>query len=133
MDWHSPEQVAALLDLHVRTVRGYIRDGRLPAVKVGKQYRIAGADLDAFLGRPSREPSVEVTAVIEVDDVDRDLADRLSTLVVAGAQGTPTLRVQAVWDSGREHLKLIAIGDLAATASVLATVQGYLGARTEES
>ena len=48
----SVEQVAAQLGLHVRTVRNYVRDGRLKAVRIGKQYRIARADLDALTGQP---------------------------------------------------------------------------------
>ncbi|HEX5997016.1 MAG TPA: helix-turn-helix domain-containing protein, partial [Jiangellales bacterium] len=49
-EMYSVEQVAHRLGLHVRTVRGYIRTGRLKAVRIGKQYRIAGADLDALTG-----------------------------------------------------------------------------------
>ncbi len=41
----SVEQVAELLGLHVRTVRNYVRDGRLKAVRIGKQYRITRTDL----------------------------------------------------------------------------------------
>ncbi|MEE3921927.1 helix-turn-helix domain-containing protein [Micromonospora sp. BRA006-A] len=52
-DMYSVEQVADLLGLHVRTVRGYIRSGRLRATRIGKQYRIARADLDALTGRPT--------------------------------------------------------------------------------
>ena len=46
----SPHQVADALGLHVRTVRNYVRDGRLPATRVGKQYRIAREDLEKFFG-----------------------------------------------------------------------------------
>ena len=131
MGWHSPEQVAESLGLHVRTVRGYIRAGRLPAVRIGKQYRIAQGDLDAFTGRPSRaSPRAEVSAVVEIADVDVALADRLSTLVVAGAQTAGGLRVQAVYDGAATRLKLIVIGAPAATADVLHTVEAYLGAST---
>jgi hypothetical protein len=34
----------------VKTVRNYVRDGRLKAVRIGKQYRIAREDLEAFMG-----------------------------------------------------------------------------------
>ena len=54
------EQVAERLGLHVKTVRNYVRDGRLKAVRIGKQYRIARADLEALTGRPEpprRNPS----------------------------------------------------------------------------
>ena len=86
---YSADQVAELLGLHVRTVRSYLRDGRLRAVRIGKQYRIAQADLDAFTGAPAVAPSagaVEVTSVVRIDPIDPALAERLSTYLVAGAQ-----------------------------------------------
>ena len=52
-DLYSAEQVADRLGLHVRTVRNYVREGRLKAVRIGKQYRIAGEDLAALTGRPA--------------------------------------------------------------------------------
>lgn len=55
--YYSVDQVAELLDLHVRTVRGYVRDGRLKATRIGKQYRIAREDLEAFTGRPAPSSS----------------------------------------------------------------------------
>lgn len=115
--WHSVEDVAERLGLHVRTVRGYIRDGRLTAVRIGKQYRIAQADLDAFTGRPARRPA-EVSAVVELDGITRLAADRVSTLLVAGAQAQP-LRVQTVYDDDRGRLRVIVFGGLADTADLL--------------
>ncbi|HXF81319.1 MAG TPA: helix-turn-helix domain-containing protein [bacterium] len=43
------EQVAAYLQLNRLTVYRYIREGRLPAIKLGKAYRIRKADVEAFL------------------------------------------------------------------------------------
>ncbi|MEV6492893.1 helix-turn-helix domain-containing protein [Actinoplanes sp. NPDC051633] len=126
-EWLSPEQVAERLGLHVRTVRGYIRDQRLHAVRIGKQYRIARADLDAFIGRPApARPRAEVSAVIEIADVDRVLADRLSTLVVAGAQQR-LARAQVIYDGERSRLKVIVIGDVPAATDVLHALEGLLG------
>jgi len=34
-DLYSVEQVADLLNLHVRTVRNYVRESRLKAVRIG--------------------------------------------------------------------------------------------------
>jgi excisionase family DNA binding protein len=48
---YSVDQVAELLGLHVKTVRNYVREGQLRAVCIGKQYRIALEDLEAFTGR----------------------------------------------------------------------------------
>jgi excisionase family DNA binding protein len=41
------------LSVHPKTVLRYIRDGRLPAVRIGKSYRIALAALETLLGAPS--------------------------------------------------------------------------------
>ncbi|WFE25995.1 helix-turn-helix domain-containing protein [Solwaraspora sp. WMMD791] len=131
--WLSVEQVAERLDLHVRTVRGYIRDGRLPAVRIGKQYRIAAADLDAFTGRspnvtaPDR-PVVEVSAVVDLDGVDAGDADRLGTLLVAGAESgsgasaEPPLRLQTGYDPARARLKIVVFGGPADVAAILSTI-----------
>ncbi|MFU8854606.1 helix-turn-helix domain-containing protein [Micromonospora sp. SL1-18] len=134
-DLYSVEQVAELLDLHVRTVRGYIRAGRLRAVRIGKQYRIARADLDALTGRPAppapdRAPALEVSSIVQVDGVDRLAADRLATLVLAavntGHDPARPLRVQTVHDEERHRMKLVILGDAAATADLLHLVDAVL-------
>ena len=53
---YSAEQIADLLNLHVRTVRNYVREGRLKAVRIGKQYRIAREDQPAG-GQPDLQRS----------------------------------------------------------------------------
>src|SRR5690606_41503039 len=87
MEHYTVEQAARLLGLHVKTVRGYVRDGRLKAVKIGKQYRIAREDLEAFTGLPLAPAGAarraEASVIVEVEGVDRALMDRLSTLVLA--------------------------------------------------
>ncbi|WP_026403947.1 helix-turn-helix domain-containing protein [Actinomadura rifamycini] len=136
---YSVEEVADLLGLHVRTVRGYIRDGRLNAVRIGKQYRIAPADLEALTGRPSTPggtgagASVEVSSIVEIDGVDRAAADRLSTLVLAaantgasGGSAADRLRVQAVHDAERRRLKFVVLGGAGPTADVLRLLESVL-------
>nr|WP_279635938.1 helix-turn-helix domain-containing protein [Kitasatospora cheerisanensis] len=49
-EFYSVEDVAGLLGLHVKTVRGYVRDGKLKATRIGKQYRIARGEVEAFTG-----------------------------------------------------------------------------------
>jgi excisionase family DNA binding protein len=135
---YSVEQVADRLGLHVRTVRGYIRAGRLKAVRIGKQYRIAAADLDALTGRsqpaaarPTDVAPVEVSSIVQIDGVDRAAADRLATLVLAGANTThdPThpLRIQTVHDEERNRMKIVILGGAAATADVLHLLEAVLG------
>ncbi|MBB5114042.1 helix-turn-helix domain-containing protein [Micromonospora echinospora] len=133
-DMYSVEQVADLLGLHVRTVRGYIRSGRLRATRIGKQYRIARADLDALTGRPSvaaTGPAAEVSSVLRLDGVDRAAADRLGTLVLAGVNThhdpDRPLRVQTVHDEERQRMTIMILGDLTATADLLRLVDAVLG------
>lgn len=136
---YSAEQVAERLGLHVRTVRGYVRDGRLKAVRIGKQYRIASDDLAAFVGQSAAEPAgtrgVEVSSVVQIDGIGPAGADRLSTLVVAGAQTsryTPDpLRIQAIYDQEQARLKIVIFGGAGATAEVLRMIEAVLGVEND--
>jgi excisionase family DNA binding protein len=132
---YSVEQVADRLGLHVRTVRGYIRTGRLPAVRIGRQYRIARTDLDALTGRPGPDGSagaatVEVSSIVQVDHVDRAAADRLGTLVLAAANtadgSARPLRLQTLHDEERSRMKIVILGGAADTADLLRLVDAVL-------
>src|SRR5688572_6299917 len=48
-DLLTVEQVADYLQLNKLTIYKYIREGRLPAVKIGKVYRVRRPDIEAFL------------------------------------------------------------------------------------
>jgi excisionase family DNA binding protein len=45
----KPRYVAKLCDVSPRTVVRWINEGRIPAVKVGRVWRIRARDLDRFL------------------------------------------------------------------------------------
>ncbi|NJP32070.1 helix-turn-helix domain-containing protein [Micromonospora sp. HSS6-12] len=133
---YSVEQVAERLGLHVRTVRGYIRSGRLRAVRIGKQYRIAARDLAALTGgtapvtAPGPVGPVEVSSIVRIDGVDQVAADRLGTLVQAGAATRhdpgPPLRLQTMYDDERNRMTLVILGDPTATADLLRLVDSVL-------
>ncbi|MFE3195267.1 helix-turn-helix domain-containing protein [Nocardia sp. NPDC059240] len=134
---YSVEDVAERLGLHVRTVRGYVRDGKLPATRIGKQYRINQADLEAFTGLPApdtgstaRQRHSEVSSIVEVDAVDPATADRVSTLLTGMAgnrfANDQTLRVQTFYDRERARLKVILVGGLGDTARLLEYMEGVL-------
>lgn len=129
--YYSVEQVAEFLGLHVRTVRGYIRDGRLAATRIGKQYRIARADLEALTGAPVAAQgaggrSAEVSSVVRIEEIDRARADRLSTTVLAAIAGPREsgrpLHVETVLDEEARTLRLVILGDPADTAALLTIV-----------
>ena len=135
---YSIEDVAALLGLHVKTVRGYVRDGRLEAVRIGRQYRIGADALEAFTGRavtpPRRGPAVEVSSIVQIDDVDRALVDRVSTLVMSsagsGAQDDGRLRVEMAYDEAKSRMKIIVLGGPDSTAELLRIVGALVGDRS---
>ncbi|HEX6360717.1 helix-turn-helix domain-containing protein [Actinophytocola sp.] len=132
---YSVEEVAEQLGLHVRTVRGYVRDGRLPAVRIGKQYRISRENLEAFVGSPVVDPPevgrhrhVDVSSIVEIDVVSPETAHRVSTLLTAMRTGPSDqpLRVQTVYDEGRARMKVIVVGGLGDTRHVLEYLQAVL-------
>lgn len=134
----SPQEAAELLGLHVRTVRRYIREGRLEAVQVGNRYRIARESLEALVdgpldaGRhdPSRDrPRTDVSSVVDLQPIDRDDAQRLTTLLL-GAAGTgdgerPKLDVHVVHEPERERLRVVITGSAADAAALLALVAAF--------
>ena len=123
---YSVEQVAERLGLHVRTVRNYVRDGRLKAVRIGKQYRISADDLAAFTGvqpQVTGTRHVEVSAIVEVDGIGEQDAGRLAMMIMGGANtrgtGDRPLRIETAYDQSRARLKVIVLGDPADAAELL--------------
>ena len=64
---YTVEQFAERLRLHPKTVRRFIREGRLRAVKVGRSYRILRSDMEAF-GIP-RSNAAPVRVTVDPDTV----------------------------------------------------------------
>lgn len=138
---YSVDQVADQLGLHVRTVRGYVRDGRLKATRVGRQYRITQEDLEAFTGLPAPSPArrtrhTEVSGIVQIDAIDPVAVGRLTNLVMAaatgrhsnlpGRQGADRLRVESVYDEERATLKIIVLGGLDTTAELLRLIDSVV-------
>jgi excisionase family DNA binding protein len=131
---YSLNQVAMRLGLHVRTVRAYVRTGRLRAIRIGKQYRVAREELEALVGASNSREAVarrrraEVSSVVQMDAVTQHMvtrvADHLRNAVKSPRDDGSALRVETIYDQGRAHLKVIVIGSLSAVANVF----GLLGA-----
>jgi excisionase family DNA binding protein len=127
---YSVEQVAKRLGLHVKTVRTYVREGRLKAVRIGKQYRIARLDLEAMTGRAEplaepvrRERHVEVSSIVEIDAISPEMANRLTVSLMAVASG---IRVETIFNAERARLKIILVGDLDKNVSYLEIIGAIL-------
>lgn len=139
---YSVEDVAELLGLHVKTVRSYVRDGRLRATRIGKQYRIARSDLEEFTGQPAsvplreavrRQRHVEVSSIVQVDAIDPATMTRLANLVGPAVShswaGPPGLRVQLRYDEERASLKIVILGAVDDTVELLRIIDAMLADR----
>jgi len=133
----SLEEVAERLGVQVRTVRSYVRKGRVKAIRIGKQYRVAREDLESITGphawraSTARHRNAEVSSVVQVDAVTQETADRVITHL-QGASKAPredgsTLRVETIYDRGRAQLKVIVIGSLSGTAAMFGLLTVILG------
>jgi excisionase family DNA binding protein len=132
----SVEDVASTLGVHVRTVRRYLREGRLKGVKIGKQYRIHSADLAALTGKQATATTAEAnprrhseaSVVVQIDAIDRDSAMQVMNGLGGAIKGrdkhsdTP-LRLDTVYDETRARLKVIATGSLANTVGLMRLVE----------
>ncbi|HXI48530.1 MAG TPA: helix-turn-helix domain-containing protein [Steroidobacteraceae bacterium] len=131
----SLEQVAERLGLQVRTVRSYVRSGRLKAIRIGKQYRVTRDSLEDLTGPAPlavpRHRHVEVSSVIQVDAVSQETAGRVTNHLAAGAKAArdgSALRVEAIYDEERSQLKVIVIGSLLDAANVFRLLGALLEA-----
>ena len=135
---YTVEQVAERLGLHVKTVRNHVREGRLKAVRIGKQYRIAAADLALFTGqtasaldRPpvTRTRQIEVSGVIEISAVSPELSSRVTNLLMGAAHGKgqdEPMRVKTLYDPDRGQLKILIFGSLDTTRSVMDLIRAVM-------
>lgn len=103
------EAVAEILTVHTRTVRRYIKEGRLKAQKTGGQWRVLSDNLKDFMGidsfdvieqKPFPNPEnrsyaisgkekILVSAVVDVNVTSKDEAHRLSSTILAAVNGRP--------------------------------------------
>ena len=136
---YSIDQVANRLGLNVRTVRNYVREGRLKAVRIGKQYRIAAEDLAAMTGRPAssfdpepvrRQRHVEVSSIVEIDAISPETANRLTNLLMGATNsrrpGEEPLRIETIYNEERAHMKIILVGGMDTNAPLFKVIKAVL-------
>jgi putative molybdopterin biosynthesis protein len=54
----TPQEVSHILRVSVYTIRRWIKEGDLPAYKVGRGWRISHADLSLWLAQQRPPPSI---------------------------------------------------------------------------
>jgi len=133
-NYYTVDQVAKLLDMHPKTIRKFIREGKLQASRVGKQYRITGHDLSVFTGSEHNEVivsgqsgEVKVSTVVDMDNVSSDEAQKISSLLLASANhrdekyGKVTLKNQYI--KSENKLRIMIWGNLEFTQIILESIQ----------
>ena len=131
-DFLTVTEVARRLKLHVKTVLIYVRDGRLKATRIGKQYRVARRDFEAFAAGQDapaepdavrRHRHIDVSSIVEIDAISRATAERAVTHLQGALKGKspedrPT-RLDTIYYEEIARLKLIISASPATTASLL--------------
>lgn len=82
--YYTVEQVAKLIELHPKTIQRYIREGRIKAQKVGKEWRITGHALSTFV-----EGTGDVTADHSVQNVQEILGAAMNDIKVSAVLDIP--------------------------------------------
>ena len=135
--FYTVENVAERLNLHVKTVRRYIHDGRLKAKRIGKEYRIAQTDLEAFAGATDvgvspvvRTRQVIASSVVDIDAISPDESHRLTTMIMAALnarRGEPDHpRVDSIYYEERASLRITIAASPSLTSELLRLIHALL-------
>lgn len=124
------EDAADLLKVHPRTVHRFIHEGRLPARRIGKAYRIRRSDLAALAGLPDAPaaPTSSLTAFLDVADVGSDAAKlwKRTVATAIASRGSIAPKVEVFYEAEVRRLKLVVVGSPAAVLAFLAQAQAWL-------
>jgi excisionase family DNA binding protein len=130
-DLCTVEQAAGRLQLHPKTVLRFIHEGRLPANRIGKSYRIQRSDLDAFAGASpgagQAAGEVRVTAIVDIDGVGGEMAQKwarsvTNALNTRSGEGPP-VRADVTYDPERRTVKIVIVGGAGDASGLLAMIQ----------
>lgn len=92
---YTVSKVSEILDLHPKTVRRFIREGKIRATRIGREWRVSKADLQQFahaeLAQAPEEPQpatplssrIRVSAVIELSEGHSEEVSRISNSLIA--------------------------------------------------
>ena len=128
------DEVADRLNLHAKTVRRFIRDGRLPAKRIGKEYRITREALNEFGGTTAdpgtttgpRARHMLVSSIVDVDAISPEDSQRITTLIMAGLnarRGEPDFpRVDSLYEPEHGRLRLMLTANPTLTCDLIRTI-----------
>jgi len=138
----TADQVADTLNLHVKTVLRYIRQGKLKAKRIGKEYRIIRADLDAFAGDTrapeaavARTRQVIVSTVMDVDAISPADSHRVTTMVMASLNSRrghgDSPRVDSIYYEEQGKLRVTITSSVELTVQLLRMIDALIAPSVE--
>ena len=125
------DSAATKLDVHPRTILRFINQGKLKAVKVGRQWRIKYSDLQEFTGEEIEEKQASASAVIDIPVSDRNEADRYQTLVLASLNnrnspgGILDRRVDCIYNKEEQSVRFVLWGGISFLKDFFTLLDNY--------
>lgn len=135
--YYSAQEISELCGLHIKTVQRFIREGRLGAVKVGREWRVTGDALSRFMEgeKDLFDPDETIgagssgTAAYAHIDLKADFsrASSISNSIIAAlnslGQGTG-VRFEFAYYEKERHGRFIFRGDVSSVAAMLQLFNG---------
>lgn len=141
-DFYSPEEVGELLGLHARTIRRYIREGRIKATRIGKQYRINVQDFNAFAGShdPLRAPApmhrgrrVFVSTTVDIEAISpeesQNVINQLTAAFSTDRDESSGRRLDSIYYEEQGRLRIIINAELEFTNAALGLINVLANSR----
>jgi len=133
------DEVAQRLSLHAKTIRRYIRSGRLKAKRIGKEYRITRTDLDEFGGGilAADEPvprtrHVLVSSIVDADAISPEESHRVTTMIMAALNARRSEddfpRVDSIYYPERGSLRITITAKPVLTCDLIRMINALLEA-----
>jgi excisionase family DNA binding protein len=143
-NFYTVEEVADMLSMHPKTIRRYIREGRLAATRIGKSYVIHGHALSLFTESPHHiqmdaaevapiattigvPKQVRVSSVVDIEVVDQEDSMRITNTLLAAMNSRPSdmehVRLDSRYDSINRQLRILLWGPPIFVATMLQAVE----------
>ena len=75
------DQVAIRLGFSVRTVKGWLREGKLPGIKIGSRWRVRSTDLSEYVTSLDRvNKNKQISEELSFDEIGHVLGKPLNTV-----------------------------------------------------
>lgn len=149
--FYTIDQIADMLDMHHKTIRKFVYEGKLGASKVGKQWRISEHDLNVFMEKSNintgnekenkginidysiggedietTQRRIQVSSVIDINQTEKDEYIRISNTLIAVANckdpEVGNSTVKVRYDEKDKRLRVILWGSVKFIEGMLSSI-----------